>query len=69
MQHTQKLVHLQNYIRQFPNALVAFSGGIDSAFLLKIARDVLGKENVLAVTAVSASLPQKEKEQTIETAT
>jgi uncharacterized protein len=64
----EKIIQLHSYIAQFSSALVAFSGGIDSAFLCKITRDVLGRKNVLAITAVSASLPQKEKEQTITTA-
>jgi uncharacterized protein len=41
--------------------LVAFSGGCDSSLLLAAARQTLGKENVLAITAVSASLAEKEK--------
>src|SRR4051812_6586713 len=44
--------------------LIAFSGGCDSTLLLAIARRALGKENVLAVTALSASLPDAEKEKT-----
>jgi uncharacterized protein len=39
---------------------VAFSGGVDSCFLLARAVEVLGRENVLAVTARSASFPQRE---------
>jgi uncharacterized protein len=38
---------------------VAYSGGIDSTYLLKVAHDCLGK-NVIALTAVSASLPADE---------
>ena len=40
--------------------VVAFSGGVDSTFLLKIARDTLGAENVLAVTALSPLYPERE---------
>jgi uncharacterized protein len=39
---------------------VAFSGGADSAFLAKVATDALGRERVLCVTAVSASLAPEE---------
>lgn len=39
---------------------VAFSGGVDSTLLLKLAAVALGPENVLAVTARSESLPQDE---------
>jgi uncharacterized protein len=39
--------------------LVAYSGGVDSAYLLAEARNVLGREGVLGVIADSASLPRK----------
>jgi uncharacterized protein len=42
-----------------PRAVVAYSGGVDSAFLLRVAHDVLG-ERVVAVTARSASMPVEE---------
>jgi uncharacterized protein len=41
-------------------AIVAFSGGVDSTVVLKVALDTLGRENVLAATGVSPSLPQRE---------
>jgi len=47
-----KLDRLKNILTEMVKVLVAFSGGVDSSFLLKIARDVLG-ENVLAVIASS----------------
>jgi pyridinium-3,5-biscarboxylic acid mononucleotide sulfurtransferase len=56
-----KLRALRARLRQLPSALVAFSGGADSAFLLKIAVAELG-DRVLALTAVSASLPTRELE-------
>ena len=40
---------------------VAFSGGVDSSLLLKVATDILGR-NVLALTAVSETTPHHEKE-------
>jgi len=49
-------------LRKQKRLLIAFSGGCDSTFLLATARTTLGKENVLAVTAVSASLAAQEKE-------
>ena len=55
-----KLEKLREIIRGYKSVLVAFSGGCDSAFVLKVSRDVLGKENVLAVIAKSLSLPERE---------
>jgi uncharacterized protein len=57
LRYTKLLVLL----RERKSLLVAFSGGCDSAFLLAAARLTLGKENVLAVTAVSSSLAEREK--------
>lgn len=51
---------LREIVASYKRALVAFSGGCDSALVLKVARDVLGKENVLAVIAKSPSLPESE---------
>ncbi len=47
---------------------VCFSGGVDSTLLLKICIDVLGSENVLAVTAVSPSYPEAERTEASELA-
>ena len=47
--------------------LVAFSGGVDSTFLLKVAHDVLG-ENVLAVIASSETYPQREEKEALRLA-
>lgn len=55
----QKLADLRNYIKQLNSAAVAFSGGVDSSFLLKVVADVLG-ENVIAVTAILPSFPSRE---------
>lgn len=55
---------LKEYIKFRNKVIVAFSGGIDSYFVLKAAIDSLGKENVLAVTADSPSLKDSEKNST-----
>jgi uncharacterized protein len=58
----KKLRKLKNILSEMKNVLVAFSGGVDSSFLLKVAYDVL-KEKVLAVTASSPIQPAFEQEE------
>jgi len=50
-----------------PSAIVAFSGGADSAFLASVAHDVLGPRS-LAITGVSPSVPQREVQEARELA-
>ncbi|OQA46551.1 MAG: hypothetical protein BWY52_00703 [Chloroflexi bacterium ADurb.Bin325] len=54
---SEKMQNLHALFRSLGRVAVAYSGGVDSAFLLKAAHDALGSENVLALTAVSASMP------------
>lgn len=60
----ERYENLKVHIKQYNRVIVAFSGGIDSYFVLKASIDSLGKDNVLAVTADSPSLKANEKEQT-----
>jgi len=55
----QKYEILKQYISKLGNIIVAFSGGVDSTFLLKTAHNTLGNK-VIAVTAKSCSFPLRE---------
>ncbi len=62
-----KFEELKKCLHEMRKVLVAFSGGVDSSFLLKVAADVLG-ENVLAVIASSETYPSKERDEAIKLA-
>lgn len=55
-----KIDRLRRILRGLGRVVVAYSGGLDSTFLLKAAIDTLGRENVLAVTARSETYPEAE---------
>ena len=59
----EKFENLKKYLAELDSVAVAFSGGVDSTFLLKVAHDVLG-DKVIAVTAASKSFPQRELDET-----
>lgn len=59
-----KLEALRSYLKQLHSVAVAFSSGVDSTFLLKVAADTLGS-SVIAVTAQSCSFPKRELNEAI----
>ena len=56
----KKYGDLCNFLKSEGKLAVAFSAGVDSTLLLRAAVDALGSGNVLAVTAVSHSFPERE---------
>ena len=64
----ERLRRLQDHVRELGSVLVAYSGGLDSAFVLAVAHQALGPERCVALTAVSPSLPAREREDAVRIA-
>ena len=60
----EKRRRLEALLSEMPGVVVAFSGGVDSTALLRVAVDVLG-ERVLAVTGVSPAVPARERDEAV----
>ena len=60
MRLKEKLAKLKDLLRGYGSCLIAFSGGVDSTLLLKVASSVLPAQGILAVTAKSPTYPAQE---------
>ncbi len=58
----EKMEKLRDLLRTYKHPAIAFSGGVDSTFLLLIAQETLG-DAVTAITVRAASFPRKEMEE------
>ena len=63
----RKLDAMRAFIGQFPSAMTAYSGGVDSALVMRVAFEVLGQQ-ALACIGVSPSYPLREQRAAIELA-
>ena len=64
----EKFDLLRQIIGKLGRIVIAYSGGVDSTFLLKVSVDVLGSENVLAAIAAGPSLPKSQYDKAIKMA-
>jgi uncharacterized protein len=61
----EKYELLKDIIEKKESAAIAFSGGVDSTFLLRVAKEVLG-DRLIAVTATSSTYPERELKEAIK---
>lgn len=62
-----KITKLQDILKSMGSVLVAYSGGVDSSFLAKVAFETLGEKS-MAVTATSETYPERELDEAMITA-
>ena len=60
--YNKKFENLKAYLRSLGSLAVAYSSGVDSTFLLKVAHDVLG-DKAIAITATSSFFPKRESDE------
>jgi len=65
MELEMKFQKLKDSIRGLGSVAIAYSGGVDSTFLLKVAADVLGNK-VIAITAKSTTYPEREFKEAVK---
>ena len=64
----EKELKLKELLKEIGKIVVTYSGGIDSSYLLKVALDTLGSENVLAAVVNSELFPDYEFDMAIDLA-
>ena len=62
-----KLENLRAIFAPMESVIVAFSGGVDSTFVLKVSHDTIG-DRVLALTTTSPTMPEQDRETAIKMA-
>jgi uncharacterized protein len=63
----EKLIRLKERLNQFSSAVIAFSGGVDSTLLARVAKDIYGKD-LLLITATSSTYPFYELDEALSLA-
>ena len=62
----EKQRQLEEYLRTLGKVAIAYSGGIDSSYLLYLANKVLPKQNVIAIIANGIMVPRKDYKEAID---